>query len=99
MIKITDDAAQLLASARDANGLPEEYGVRFYVVQTPEQGQAVAFDFVESPEPQDDVVEHEGIPLFIEHDLATIVGDSVIEARQEDGETQLVLHTEGQRTQ
>lgn len=93
MITITHDAAHALANARAASGASHGCGVRFFVVQTPEQGKALAFDFVEEPEPQDEVAEQQGMPVFIERDLAGVIGDSTLEARETEGRTELVLRS------
>ena len=93
MITITHDAAQALSNARTASGASDRCGVRFFTVQTPERGQALAFDFVEQPEPQDEVTEQEGMPVYVDPALAGVVGDSTLETREADGQTQLVLHS------
>lgn len=93
MITLTHDAAEALTNARAASGASDRCGVRFFAVQTPEEGQALAFDFVERPEPQDEVAEQEGMPVFVDPTLAGVIGDSTLEAREADGRTQLVLHS------
>ena len=93
MITITHDAAQALSNARAASGASDRCGVRFFTVQTPEQGQALAFDFVERPEPQDEVAEQQGMPVYVDRNLAGVIGDSTLDTREADGQTQLVLHS------
>ena len=94
MIKLTHDAAALLTDARAASGAPDQYGVRFYVVDTPQQGQALAFDFVERPEPQDEVADQEGLPVYVAPELSNIVHDSTLDAKKTDGRAQLVLRSD-----
>lgn len=94
MLKITHDAAALLSTARASSGAPEQAGVRFYVVETPQQGKALAFDFVEAPEPQDEVDEQQGLSVYVAPELATAVGDSTLDTQQTDGRSKLVLRSE-----
>jgi Fe-S cluster assembly iron-binding protein IscA len=91
MLKITSGAAAVLSDARASSGAPEQFGVRFYVIETPAQGKALAFDFVESPEPQDEVAEEQGLPVYVAPELAPAVADSTLDAQQKDGRNELVL--------
>lgn len=91
MLKITSGAAAVLSDARASRGAPEEFGVRFYVVDSPAQGKALAFDFVESPEPQDEIAEEHGLPVYVAPELAPAVADSTLDAEREGGRNQLVL--------
>jgi Fe-S cluster assembly iron-binding protein IscA len=97
MLKITNDAATMLSDARASRGAPEEFGVRFYVVETPTQSAALAFDFVEAPQPQDEVIERPGLPVYVAPELATVVADSTLDTQKTDGRDQLVLRPTGER--
>ena len=94
MIKITHDAAAVLTDARNASGLPEQYGVRFYLVPNPEKGQALGFDFVEHPEPQDEVADQEGLPVYVAQEVSSVVSGSTLDAKKTDGGAQLVLRSD-----
>jgi Fe-S cluster assembly iron-binding protein IscA len=95
MLKITRGAAALLSDARASSGAPEQFGVRFYLIDSPAQGKALAFDFVEFPEPRDEVAEEEGLPVYVAPELAPVVADSTLDAQQEDGRNQLVFRRPG----
>jgi Fe-S cluster assembly iron-binding protein IscA len=90
-MKITNNAAALLTDARASSGAPEDFGVRFYAVKTPAQGTGLAFDFVAAPEPQDEVGEQQGLPVYVARELASVVADSTLDAQESDGRDQLVL--------
>jgi Fe-S cluster assembly iron-binding protein IscA len=91
MLKITSGAAELLSAARASSGAPEQFGVRFHVIETPAEGKSLAVDFVESPEPQDEVAEEEGLSVFVAREVAPVLADSTLDAEKQDGRNRLVL--------
>lgn len=96
-LKITSGAAAVLSGARASSGLPEQFGVRFYLTDTPTHGKALAFDFVEFPEPRDEVAEEQGLPVYVAPDLAPVVADSTLDAQEKDGRNQLVFRPESRK--
>ena len=62
----------MVSDARASSGAPEEFGVRFYLIDSPAQGKALASDFVEFPEPRDQVAEEQGLPVYVAPELAPV---------------------------
>jgi Fe-S cluster assembly iron-binding protein IscA len=92
MVKITEKAAALLSEARASSGAPQQFGVRFYVIaDSPAQGKSLGFEFVDSPEPRDEVDEQQGLPVYVAPELTTVAADGTVDARETDGRNQLVL--------
>ena len=94
MLKITPEAATLLASARETSGKPEDFGVRFSLGEAAAPGAASArirFDFVPKAEPQDEVAEESGLRVYVAPEVSAVVGDATVEAQKGDGSAQLVL--------
>ena len=92
MLTITHDAAVALAGARAASGAPDTFGTRFSVEIPPQAGEPqLSISFVEHPAVGDDVSEQEGMPVFVDPQLAVALPEATIDAKPIDGETQLIL--------
>lgn len=92
MLKVTHDAATLLASARGSAGAPDDFGVRFFVAETTQEGKArIGFEFVPAPQPEDDFIDQEEIPVYVAPELSESLGDATVDARSADGRSELVL--------
>ena len=74
MLKITENAATLLSQARASAGVPDTFGVRFFLGSkdpdgpTDESPKQITFKFVPTPEPADDVVTKEKVPVYVAPD-------------------------------
>jgi len=90
MFKITDQAADALASARSASGKPDDYGVRFFLEEQADQPR-VGFAFVPEPEPEDEVTQDAKIPVFVAQALSAAVGDATLDARPTGDGAELIL--------
>lgn len=94
MLKITPEAATLLATARELSGKPEDFGVRFSLSEVGAPGTVsarVSVDFVPNAEPQDEVAEESGLQVYVAPEVSAVVGDATVEAQKGNGSTQLVL--------
>lgn len=92
MLKVTHDAATLLASSRASSGHPETFGVRFFVTEVPGEGKAqLAFEFVPDPRPQDQVAEQEGLSVYVAPELSEALGEATIDAQEAGSGKQLIL--------
>ena len=92
MLKVTDEAASALASARSASGKPDDYGVRFFLDQKEdEERPRVEFAFVPSPEPDDEVSRETKVPVFVAPALVQAVGDATLDARPTGDGAELIL--------
>lgn len=92
MLTITEDAATLLSEARASAGIPETFGVRFFLGPKDGDGptdgtsKQITFKFVPSPEPSDDVVTKEKVPVYVAPDAAEAMGDATLDAQSAEGE-------------
>ncbi len=91
MLKITENAATLLSEARASAGVPESFGVRFFL--GPRDGdrptsdaQQITFKFVPNPEPTDDVITKEKVPVYVAPDAAQAMGDATLDAQTDVAE-------------
>ena len=98
MLKITENATTLLSQARASAGVPDTFGVRFFLGSKDPDGptdgspKQITFKFVPSPEPSDDVVTKEKVPVYVASDAAEAMGDATLDAQSEEGEgNRLVL--------
>ena len=79
MLQVTSDAANVLAEARDAQELPEEYGVRVFA-HADESGQtALALAFAEEPAEGDQVTEQDGTEIYVAPELAEPLAGSTLD--------------------
>lgn len=91
MLELSTAAAEALRQARDAQELPEDYGVRVSA-QSGTDGQAgLGLEFVEEPAEGDHVAEQAGTPLYVAPDLAEPLADSVIDVEDTPRGAQLVV--------
>lgn len=98
MLKITENATALLSEARASAGVPDTFGVRFFLGSKDEDRaadrsqQQITFKFVPSPEPSDSVVTKEKVPVYVAPDAAEAMGDATLDAQSEDGQgSRLIL--------
>ena len=79
MLQVTSDAANVLAEAREAQELPEDYGVRVFA-HADESGQAsLALAFAEQPSEGDQVTEQDGTEVYVAPELAEPLADSTLD--------------------
>ena len=89
MFSLTPNATTAMMDARDEVGVPEDYGIRFFIPSGASQG--VTFDFVEDPEP-DDVLGGSGkLRTYVEAALHRQLGDATVDFHDLDGSAELVI--------
>jgi hypothetical protein len=102
MLKITDGATTLLSEARASAGVPETFGVRFFLTprddgepsnngQPGEGALQIAFKFVPSPEPADDVVTAEKVPVYVAPEAVEAIGDATLDAQADEGSSRRLV--------
>lgn len=92
MLKVTSDAATLLKSSRSSAGASEDVGVRFFVAEVAQDGKTrIGFEFVPAPQPQDEVAEQEGLPVYVAPELTEALGDATVDAQPTGEGGQLIL--------
>lgn len=96
MLQVSSNAAAALEEARNAQEVPQNYGVRIYG-EPDEQGQVgIGLAFSEAPEDGDQVTEQAGTEIYIDPQVAEPLADSMIDLEQTDEGPQLVLKPQGE---
>lgn len=91
MLSITSNAAQVVSSIRQEQGVPDGFGLRVYAQQGTE-GTAVQLAFTKEPSEGDQIGDSEGVKLFVAPELTEPLSDSVIDVEKTpDGAAGLVL--------
>ncbi|MEX2047015.1 MAG: hypothetical protein WEE03_07610 [Chloroflexota bacterium] len=91
MFKVTDGATTLLSEARASAGAPDNFGVRFFIASMDdgqpksEAQQQITFKFVEGPEPEDEIVTEEKLPVYVAPEAAEALGDATLDALGDEG--------------
>ena len=91
MLKVTNGATALLSEARASAGVPDNFGVRFFLSPKDEgkanEGgqQQITFKFVPSPEPPDEVVTKEPLPVYVAPEVVEAMGDATLDAQLDEG--------------
>ena len=88
MFSLTPVAATAMIDAREEVGVPQDWGIRFFV---PTDGTGITFDFVAAPEP-DDVLGGSGkLRTYVEASVHREIGDATVDFDDSDGTTELVI--------
>lgn len=89
MFSLTARATTALASARDAHGAPDTYGIRFFA---PVPGLAgLTFDFVAAPRPGDVIGGPSHLRTFVDAEVDRRIGDATIDFETVDGKSGIVI--------
>jgi Fe-S cluster assembly iron-binding protein IscA len=87
MLELSPRAAAALESLREIEGIPEDHGTRLTGQPQPTGDLAVHLEFVESVPEDDQVVEHAGIQVHVDPQIAEPLSDVVMDVQQsEQGE-------------
>jgi hypothetical protein len=86
MLQITREATRYLLRTREERGLDARTGARF--VRTP---RGVGLTFVSGPDPHDRVVGNDALPIYLDDDIAAALDRSIIDVRNEDGQSRLSI--------
>jgi Fe-S cluster assembly iron-binding protein IscA len=89
MFSLTPTASSAMIDARDEVGVPDDWGIRFFV---PTDGSSsITFDFVATPEP-DDVLGGSGkLRTYVDAAVHREIGDATVDFVDSDGATELVI--------
>ena len=91
MLQVTPTAVSILAEARQAQELPEEYGVRVFA-HADESGQAaLALAFAEQPAEGDQVTEQDGTEIYVAPELAEPLAGSTLDVTDGPNGPELTL--------
>lgn len=95
MLSMTSNAAQLVGTMRNQQGVPDDYGIRVFP-QPSDQGVQVRLAFAAQPAEDDQIAETEGQRLFVAPELAEPLTDTVIDAAETSQGPGLVLRERDQ---
>ncbi|MDR7300122.1 HesB/YadR/YfhF-family protein [Haloactinomyces albus] len=92
MLTISEDAAEVIKVVLSGNESPEGAGLR---IATPESGdvnEGLLASVVAEPEGNDQVVEAEGVRVFLDQQAVSVLGDKTLDAERDDnGEVGLTV--------
>ncbi len=91
MLELSQSAADALQQARDAQDVPEEYGVRVSAQPGPDGQTGLAIGFTEGPDEGDEVAEQAGTDLYVAEEVAEPLADSLIDVEDTEQGVQLVV--------
>ena len=93
MLKLTHDAAKLITEARTRAAMPDTYGLRLFAEPTAE-GSNVAIAFAPAPERGDEVIEQDGLPVYVAPEVAEPLAAATIDVAQTPNGPDLVMKLE-----
>ena len=92
MLTITQTAAEAIETiVTSAPDVPDTGGLRIARGLGSDGGDGFALSLAQAPEPTDQVVEAQGVPVFVESETATLLDDKVLDARVEGDQVGFVL--------
>jgi Fe-S cluster assembly iron-binding protein IscA len=91
MLELTPTAAASLTSLRSRSGFPDNFGIRIFRSVTSDAQAGVQFDFVEGPQPDDQVGETEATQFYVAPEVAQPLDNAVLDAEDTPEGTQLIL--------
>jgi Fe-S cluster assembly iron-binding protein IscA len=86
MLQLTPEATRHLLKIRGERGVDERAGARFV-----SKGGRVGLTFALAPVAGDRVLNNAEIKVFVAPEIAETLGESIIDARDEDGQTALIM--------
>ena len=96
MLTLTDRAAETIRALTSRPGLPEDTGLRMSLPDGPNGQPGMVALSLESPHPDDAVIEDEGARVFVGTDAVKVVEDSQLDAQfDQDGRAAFTLSEQG----
>ena len=93
MLELTPNAKRYLANLRRERGLDDRAGARLV-----SKGGRVGMTFAPAPVAGHRVVDTDVIKIYVPAEIAETLGESIIDARDENGQTKLVMRKRAART-
>lgn len=92
MLTITQTAADALDSiVASASDVPDSAGLRISQGAGPDGQTGLTLALTEAPEPTDQVVEAQSVPVFLDADVAPELDDKILDAQVEGNQVGFVL--------
>ena len=97
MLTLTDRAAETIRVLTSQPGIPDDTGLRMSLQGS--DGGSLTLS-LEGPQPGDTVIEDAGAKVFVQEDVAGMVGDGELDAELDDqGQASFTLGTQGSTAQ
>jgi hypothetical protein len=93
MLEMTPDAKRYLANLRRERGVGDQAGARLV-----SKGGRVGLTFAPAPVGGHRVVDGEVMKIYVPPEIAETLGESIIDVRDENGQTKLVMRKQATRT-
>lgn len=90
-MQLTQAAAQQVTSAREAQGVPDTFGLRVFGEPQTSGGTALGLAFAESPAESDQVSEQEGLRLFVALEVAGPLESATLDVEETADGAKLIL--------
>jgi Fe-S cluster assembly iron-binding protein IscA len=84
MLTISEGAAQAITGLVGRPEVPDGSGLRMTPRAVPGEPTAVELALVEGPAGSDQVIEEQGVQVFVDNELAPVLDDKVLEATVEE---------------
>ena len=95
MFQISQGATEVLNTLRSTEGIPDSYGVRFYSEKDHDGVSAVGIAFAQGPATGDEVVVAQELPVYVAADVASELGDAVLDVEGGAEVPRFVIRSEG----
>ena len=93
MLTLTDRAAETIRVLTSQPGIPDDTGLRMSLQGS--DGGSLTLS-LEGPQPGDTVIEDAGAKVFVQQDVASMVGDGELDAElDEQGQASFTLGSQG----
>jgi Fe-S cluster assembly iron-binding protein IscA len=95
MLKVTDKAAAILKAAKTAEGASPTAGIRIHQAPLPDgsrqKGIGVAVTIKDEPEMSDEVLEQDGLRVFLESTLIAPLDERTLDVQEAEQGVELVF--------
>jgi Fe-S cluster assembly iron-binding protein IscA len=96
VLQVSPNAVSLLEEARDAQDIPESFGIRVFGESDPTGQVAISVGFTEEPQDGDEVTEQSGTEIYVSPELAEPLSDSVLDLEDTPEGARLVIKPQQQ---
>lgn len=90
-MQLTQAAARQVTSAREAQGVPDTFGLRVFGEPQPSGGTALGLAFVEVPAEDDEVTEQQGLRVFVAPEVVGPLASAALDVEETPQGAKLVL--------
>jgi iron-sulfur cluster assembly protein len=84
MLTLTESAKEMVRDMVSAGDAPEGSGLRIAAAHDDEGGPALSLELATEPAEGDQVLDEDGLLVFIEPEAATMLDDKILDAQRHD---------------